>query len=598
MPLANAFTMQRCGIIICILHAFLPTVISEVEVKACDVQDAAVASALLQVKGERGSQTLDGKNAKLLDTMEDMYDAEADMFMVKKREAERKNSMAVETEHKNSMAIYKNELEADAEVEEDWAKDWATPTLLDELQEKEKRLQQEAEAPTIQGDFAFVTESNNGAVYTGVGGTAAFDDQGFFNVAKTCCPLEMLVFARRTISSMGYEVCAEAALAALIPQFTCDTATTSPSNKSFAILKDTLYRSAPPGKCAAVAPVGACFSSGARLPTEPGHESMLAECQALGKYDVNGMHYAKHCRDTKGNKPPSIAKETLPHELYLLGLETFGGDGPLNEIMLQAHHLKANYAGQHLDLRIRQGDNALLRYGVTGEDGRDYGLPIEGAEKVSLLQAGDGIMSIVDLGGNYGVVSIALYKALEGRLRSVSVEAMPSTYFFFRWNMHLNGVPLLDTSKVGKSRSRGIAAINAGVTSKEQVNISMCSTPENSMNSRENSGACRPEDTVTVPGVSVDEIFGLFEKKQIALVKLDCEGCEEQAAPDLAKYKSQVKRMVGELHVPSEKVIDSVCLFNAEKYFTKICKVSQGAAIAWQAIGLACNVPARAACNW
>jgi len=524
--------MQLRGIIVCVLYAFLPVGICELEEKACRTPETGSGLALLQVKGERGKLALNARH-----------------------------------------------------------------TISSEDQHKEVVDLQHQEAPAAS-QALFRREFEGGAVYTGVGNSASFDDQGFFNVAATCCKLEMLVFIRRTLASIGFEVCVEAGLAALVPTFTCDTATANPSNKSFALLKDSLYLSGPPQKCAAVAPVGTCFSSGSRMPIEQGHGDMLAECERLGKYDFNGLKYARHCRDARGNSPPAVAKDMLPNELYWLGLATFGGEDRLNEIILEAHHMKVKYAGQHLELRIRQGDDALLRYGMPGEDGNDYGLPIEGAEKVRLLQETDGIMNTIDVGGNYGVVSIALFKALEGKVRTVSVEAMPSTYFFLRWNMWINNVPLLDASNVQSPTARGIAAINAGVTSKEQVFLSMCSSPGNSMNSARNNGACPPEDTVTVPGVSVDTLLNLFGQESIALLKLDCEGCEEQAAPDLVKYTSRVRRVVGELHAPSENVINSVCKFNAERYFTKICKVSRGGAVVWEAIGLSCNVAGRAVCNW
>lgn len=454
------------------------------------------------------------------------------------------------------------------------------------------------EGKPSQVSALFRREFEGGAIYTGVGQMAALDDKGFFSVAATCCKLEMMVFIRRTLASMAHEVCVEAGLAALVPQFTCDTATESPSNKSFSILKETLYRSAPPEKCAAVAPTGTCFSSGSRMPIEPGHDDMLEECKKRGKYDFNGMQYAKHCRDASGNMPPALAKEILPEELYLLGLSTFGGEAHLNEIVLEANHMKVKYAGEELELRIRKGDDALLRYGMPGEDGRDYGLPVVGREKASLLQGSSGVMNMIDVGGNYGVVSIAMFKALEGKIRTVAVEAMPSTYFFLRWNMWINGVPHLEAKDVHSPNALGVAAINAGVTGNDQVIVSMCSSPENSMNSAKNTGGCPPKDTVTVPGVSVDTLMKLFGKETISLLKLDCEGCEQQAAPELVKYTSRVRRVVGELHAPSENVIDSVCKFNAERYFTKICKVKKSGIVVWEAISLSCGDAKRAVCNW
>merc|ERR1740117_865547 len=116
------------------------------------------------------------------------------------------------------------------------------------------------------------------------------------------------------------------------------------------------------------------------------------------------------------------------------------------------------------------------------------------------------------------------------------------------------------------------------------------------MNSAKNNGACPPKDTVTVPGVSVDTLLKLFGKETISLLKMDCEGCEEQAAPMLVKYTSRVRRVVGELHAPSENVINSVCKFDAERYFTKICKVSRSGKVVWEAISLSCNDAQRAVC--
>jgi FkbM family methyltransferase len=290
----------------------------------------------------------------------------------------------------------------------------------------------------------------------------------------------------------------------------------------------------------------------------------------------------------------------LPLELYELCLQTFGSEEACNQVVRESSEIHITYAGVPVTLRILAGDNAAERLGAETEDGQEYGLE-------TLLQLArrkkQEKINMVDMGANYGVVSIATYLKFPGLLRAVVVEPIPSTYFFLRWNLWLNRVPDHSfDSFVDRTKPVGVVALHRGVTENEGDSLQMCSQPGWSMNARATEPTdatpcdCEVMTCTTVPGITTHRLFDdFFKLEDITLLKMDCEGCEVHGLPAIARYPLRIHRLVGELHVPEEEHIDIACLFDSGRYMTKVCRLAEDE---WSCcLPLDC-FPERAKCKW
>jgi FkbM family methyltransferase len=283
-------------------------------------------------------------------------------------------------------------------------------------------------------------------------------------------------------------------------------------------------------------------------------------------------------------------------------METFGSEEALDKVVDEATTINIKFAGVPIELRILAKDSAAERLGDSAEDGAGYGLE-------SLLDTRKGekdMISMIDMGGNYGIVTIAVYNKFPGLLRTVVVEPVPTTYFFLRWNMHLNNVPSVSQKEFTKHRSKpGVVALNGGVRT-EPGEIQMCLHPEWSMNARmmndqalKDGGDCDCSKLVcaTAPAVTTQSLFDdYFGEDTINLMKMDCEGCEFEILPFVREHSSRVTRLVGELHLPEEQLIDTACLYDKGQYLTKVCRVAE-----WEwvsSLPLGCDDAGRKACRW
>lgn len=306
-----------------------------------------------------------------------------------------------------------------------------------------------------------------------------------------------------------------------------------------------------------------------------------------------------------GSKVDKIGKaygDLLPAHLHELGLETFGNEEALDKVITESETINIKYGGIPILLRIAGKDTAAQRFGGKDEDGSEYGL-----QTLLETRKGDhGMVNMVDMGGNYGVVSIAVYKKFPKLIRAVVVEPIASTYFFMRWNMWLNKVPSLTKEEFVESHEKpGVVALHRGVTDKEGKDLQMCSHPEWSMNARMMSQQsiidggecdCNQLHCTQVPGITAQSLFNdYFGDASINLLKMDCEGCEFESLPFLAEHASRVRRLVGELHLPEEHMIDTACQYDNGKYLTKVCRVAE-----WEwksSLPLGCKEQ-RQACRW
>lgn len=276
------------------------------------------------------------------------------------------------------------------------------------------------------------------------------------------------------------------------------------------------------------------------------------------------------------------AKDILPPDLYELGVEVFHNEEDLQKAVEESMEMNIEYAGVPVTLRVLNKDNAAKRLGGETEDGKEYGLDT----LLEARQEDHDMVNMIDMGGNYGVVTIATYNKYPGLLRTVVVEPVAATYFFLRWNMYLNKVPHLSQEDFVKDKTRpGVVALYGGVpvTADEDV-VLVCVHPEWSMNAmavaKFDAGwgcDCRFMNCTKVPRLSMDTLLDdFFQDSSITLIKMDCEGCESHVLPELKEKLSRVKRLAGELHHPEEELIDLACKYDNGRYITKVCKIKEG----------------------
>lgn len=197
---------------------------------------------------------------------------------------------------------------------------------------------------------------------------------------------------------------------------------------------------------------------------------------------------------------------------------------------------------------------------------------IEGLDKMERI-------NMVDLGGNVGAVSIAAFKMYPTQLRAVTIEPIPSTYFLLRWNMWMNGVPALEMTGTRLSSSPGVLALNGGVVTKKRKSIEVCYTPPNTLMGQ----VCKcksiqpgeEKHCYRVKGFTVRSMVDIFGRDPIAMVKMDCEGCEFSSLPALMQIVEEdpqrIRRLSGELHWPTRHLEDIACQFESGKFLYRLC---------------------------
>lgn len=305
----------------------------------------------------------------------------------------------------------------------------------------------------------------------------------------------------------------------------------------------------------------------------------------------------------------SQASVELPESLVTLGIKTFGSKEELDKVVRESKLANIEYAGISLVLRFLKEDNAAWRLGQKSEDG--YG-GLNDLEDIHSSKKD--MVNMIDLGGNNGLVTIAVYNKYKGKVRAVVTEPISTTYFFMRWNMELNKVPYLTKDEFLKDTKKpGVVALHAGVTAKLGQDLHMCAHPEWSMNAiaQEQGGKgswnfehrgdgncdCGPGFACTVvPGINTATIFdSFFQKATVTLMKMDCEGCEYYALPALMERPDRLKRLVGELHMPEEEFIDMSCKYDAGTFLTKVCRTGEAE---WgSSLPLECGKE-RKVCKW
>jgi len=268
------------------------------------------------------------------------------------------------------------------------------------------------------------------------------------------------------------------------------------------------------------------------------------------------------------------AKVDLPTFLVELGVKLFGSREHLDSVVEKSLLVPMSFANVKMDIRIAHGDDADSR--LPGENGDGYGL-----DTLMELRNPEGMINIVDMGGNYGTVTIAAYRKYPYLVRAAVAEPIPATFFFLRWNMYLNNVTVYDeTEFTAHPREAGVVLLHKAVSAKGDTELRICEMPWSTMNAHlsydEHTCKCDKEEMhcAEVPSVAAEDMVNLFGHEDITLWKLDCEGCEASALPAIANgpHASRVKRLVGELHDPDPDVVEMACRWDNGIFFTAFCR--------------------------
>lgn len=286
-------------------------------------------------------------------------------------------------------------------------------------------------------------------------------------------------------------------------------------------------------------------------------------------------------------EPPSgspsdihLSVKMLPANLKAEGEAMFGSKEKLAKALENAVILNVSYAGVDMRLALPKDDEAVDRYvQVLPEyNGQEYGLhtllqPIDMEEMAFEVRRNASetskFVNFIDLGGHVGAVTIALYKKYPGLVRGVVVEPVPSTFFFLSLNLWLNYIPPLNMPKTvmkPEALQPGVTAIQRalyGQPGQKNVTVNLC-TPYGRLNKTSTLGSYvvtagrRPcncsragqDICSTASTTTIEKLFAFFPTEDISLLKMNCEGCEEDAllTLDSAPYRARLRRVGGELH--------------------------------------------------
>lgn len=283
--------------------------------------------------------------------------------------------------------------------------------------------------------------------------------------------------------------------------------------------------------------------------------------------------------------------ELLPESILALARVLFEKEDVIADVVANSVLVNLTYAGVKMSLRMNKDDDAVKRM---GEESQWFGYDLDTLGDVR--DDSKDMLNMLDIGGNYGVVSIAAYKKYAEKLRVITVEPIPTTFFFLKWNLYLNGVPDLEKAGLDKQnpekaaldseghtdplKTAGVMALNRGSADVEGEDLHFCFDPKSSMNSRMCECQRGDDHCIIVPSVTINTLAGMFGLEPIAMVKMDCEGCEFKSLPALAQpeVSKRVRRLAGELHLPDESLEALACRWDKGRLMSKCSQKDEGIA--------------------
>ncbi len=143
--------------------------------------------------------------------------------------------------------------------------------------------------------------------------------------------------------------------------------------------------------------------------------------------------------------------------------------------------------------------------------------------------------SVIDIGGNIGMISIFLAKKYPF-LKIYAFEPVKQNYYNFLKNIKLNNIP------------DGIITVENKAVTKDGRNITMSICYHNMGGSSVSNDGNQNENTA-VPSVTLQSILDEHKIDTLKLLKIDCEGSEYEILYNaLPKTLSSIKHLHGEFH--------------------------------------------------
>lgn len=263
---------------------------------------------------------------------------------------------------------------------------------------------------------------------------------------------------------------------------------------------------------------------------------------------------------TKDRKMKLAQIVSVPEDVLVMGRELLGVTG--DNILKQAREFGVDVGQRHLQLYSFQNDDALVR------------LPSEfhsDPYKTNRLAGSSPGKLVVDIGANLGAFTISAFLQ-NPKLRILALEPMPTTFLFLKWNLKSNNIPLLSEEEF-RAGHPGVLALQRAVT-KDGRDVKVEYSPSKTMNAITDASAsfkaipdkydAKPQGsdqvTTVVHSLSLPAFVG---NEPILFLKIDCEGCEHELAPEwkASSFLSKVSMLSGEIHPCRE---DHSCRYSSD----------------------------------
>lgn len=286
---------------------------------------------------------------------------------------------------------------------------------------------------------------------------------------------------------------------------------------------------------------------------------------------LSSSHHTHQAHSKVQYEHQGTARATLPPHLFEIGMQYLQTEQVLDSVVANTVEHQQVYAGVNMKIRMVLGD------AVDGTDA--YGLSTLGQTYAATPQAQSegGMMSMIDIGGNYGRVSIAAFKLHPQNLRIIAVEPVPSTYFLLRWNLWLNDVPEIELQEFYFNRAKvGVIPLNHGIENIDEKVTGFCYSPPRTMQARvcDCAKAAPGEFCNAIVSKSLNTLVSMLGGQAVTFLKVDCEGCEVDVIPSLMNLQAtglRVHRLAGELHAMPNEIEDYACQAEGGAWFVSIC---------------------------
>jgi FkbM family methyltransferase len=289
-----------------------------------------------------------------------------------------------------------------------------------------------------------------------------------------------------------------------------------------------------------------------------------------------------------GFAPPDVA--SMPRHVYEAGIRAYRTDAALVAAIRSSQIFTVRVGGFDLTVHCAPKDDISDKSDDLEDSFRSYG-----AARLSEEAAGT---TVLDIGANLGILTTAFFRT-NPKLRIIAVEAMPETFFYLNWNLHENGVPVLDGEQAGDA---GVLPLNQALGNGHD-NITMVyprdpgGTPVIPGHEHSSIHAFSSYNRPSADWIAPDSLnyemptttlgtlymrYGLSQSSPTFLF-FDCQGCEFDGILPSLQYLSGTQQMGGELHCFMEQTTPAcralrllICSRGQQTYFRWFDKAPDG----------------------